>query len=101
MKKYNPFTILDFIPFGKENAISMEELAIRMNTDKRTVRKRVFTARVKGAKICSTCEGEPTAGYYRPISAAEAIPYVKMQRSRIQSAQAALKPIEDYISGVE
>lgn len=30
MKKYNPFKILDFIPFGKENAISMEELAIRI-----------------------------------------------------------------------
>lgn len=101
MKKYNPFKILSFIPFGKENAISMEELAIRMNTDKRTVRKRVFTARVKGSKICSTCERESTAGYYRPISAADAIPYVKMQRSRIQSAQAALKPIEDFISGVE
>lgn len=101
MKKYNPFMILDFIPFGKENAISMEELAIRMKCDKRTARKRVFAARVKGAKICSTCEGEPTAGYYIPLSVNEAIPYQKMQRSRITSAEAALKPIDDYIANAE
>ena len=96
--KYN---ILDFIPYGKENAISQEELAIRMQCDRRTVRASVFSARRNGAVICSTCEGEPTAGYYRPISAAEAVPYVKMQRSRIASARAALRSAEEYISDAE
>lgn len=93
--------ILDLIPFGKENAISQEELAIRMQSDRRTARAAVFNARVRGAVICSTCEGEPTAGYYRPISATEAMPYVRMQRSRIQSAQAALRSAEKYVSGIE
>lgn len=89
--------IINFIPYGKQNAISNEELAIRLNTDKRTARKLVHHARVMGANICSTCEGEPTAGYYIPLSVEEAIPYRNMQRSRIASAKAALKPTEDYI----
>lgn len=93
--------IIDFIPFGRENAISQEELAIRMQSDRRTARAAVFNARVRGAVICSTCEGEPTAGYYRPISAAEAVPYVNMQRSRINSAKAALKAAEKYVTGEE
>lgn len=93
--------ILDLIPFGKENAISQEELAIRMQSDCRTARAAVFNARVRGAVICSTCEGEPTAGYYRPISVAEALPYVNMQRSRIASAKAALRSAEEYISNAE
>lgn len=93
--------ILDFIPYGKENAVSQEELAIRMHTDKRTVRQLVYSVRVRGAVICSTCEGEPTAGYYRPISANEAMPYVRMQRSRIASAEAALRSAEDFIARVE
>lgn len=93
--------ILDFISYGKENAVSMEELSLRMKCDKRTARAAVFNARVQGAVICSTCEGEPTAGYYRPVSVREAMPYVRMQRSRISSAEAALKSAEDFISHVE
>ena len=89
--------IIDLIPYGKKNAISNEELAIRLNTDKRMARKIVHQARVKGANICSTCEGDVTAGYYIPLSVEEAIPYRKMQRSRIESALAALRPTEDFI----
>lgn len=90
--------IIDFIPCGKKNAISNGELAILLNTDKRTARKIVYQARVKGANICSTCEGDATAGYYIPLSVEEARPYQKMQRSRISSAEAALKPTEDFIN---
>lgn len=95
------FTVLDFIPFGKENAISQEDLAIRMQCDKRTIRATIYSARVKGAVICSTCEGGSTAGYYRPLSVNEAMPYIKMQRSRIASAKEALKSAEEYISEYE
>lgn len=93
--------ILNFIPYGKKNAISNEELAIRLNTDKRTARKIVHLARIKGANICSTCEGELTAGYYIQLSKEEAIPYQKMQRSRISSAEAALRPTENFINSFD
>ncbi|MDE5576484.1 MAG: hypothetical protein K2J11_03750, partial [Oscillospiraceae bacterium] len=61
MKKYN---IMDFIPIGKINAISMAELALRLGKDQRTARKLVFEARNNGAVICSTCSGDKSAGYY-------------------------------------
>lgn len=98
MKDNISFNVIDFIPYGKKNAISNEELAIRLNTDKRTARKFVHHARVKGANICSTCDGDETAGYYIPLSVEEAMPYQRMQRSRIASAEAALKPVEDFIN---
>lgn len=91
--------IIDFIPFGRKNAVSMKELSIRMRCDKRTVRAAVFNARIHGAVICSTCDGDSSDGYYRPVSAEEALPYVNMQRKRIESAKAALKSTEDYIKG--
>lgn len=88
--------IIEFIPYGKENAISQEDLANVMRCDKRTVRQAVFNARTKGAVICSTCEGT-AGGYYIPLSANEARPYVAMQESRINSAVLALKPVRDFI----
>lgn len=92
--------ITKFIPLGKKNAISNEELAIRLNTDKRTTRQLVYNARIHGAVICSTCEKGVTAGYYIPISAEEAIPYQKMQRSRILSAEAALRSTDNFIKNL-
>lgn len=90
--------IIDFIPFGRENAISMEELAHRIGRDKRTARNYVFTARRRGNVICSTCCGNGSDGYYLPVSVKEVIPYVRMQQSRIESAKLALKSAEDYIN---
>lgn len=87
--------VLDFIPLGRNHAISMSELAKRMGTDQRTARKMVFAARQRGAVICSTC-GENTSGYYRPNNAAEVRPYIIMQEHRIASAKAALKPAKKF-----
>lgn len=98
MRQYD---VLNFIPVGQENAVSMSELAFRMGCDKRTARKLVFNARCKGAVICSTCFGDKSDGYYLPASVDEAIPYVKMQRARILSAAAALKSAEEYIDSAD
>lgn len=89
--------IINFIPYGKENAVSQTDLAIVLDCDKRTVRALIFGARIKGAAICSTCEGT-AGGYYIPLSADEARPYVAMQESRINSAMLALKPVKDFIT---
>ena len=88
--------ILDFIPYGINNAISQEELSTRSGLDKRTVRQAVFNARLHGAVICSTCESS-SGGYYIPDNPQEAVPYVNMQRNRINSAELALKSAEEYI----
>lgn len=97
----NPFKVMNYIPFGRENAVSMEELAIRMRCDKRSAREAVFKVRCRGAVICSTCDGDSSDGYYCPVSAEEALPYVNMQRKRIASAKATLKSAEDFINDVE
>lgn len=89
--------IMKFIPYGIENAISQEELAIRMKCDKRTVRALIFNARRMGMPICSTCKGI-AGGYYLPLSADEAIPYIKMQLNRLDSTMTALLPVLRFTS---
>lgn len=89
--------VVDYISFGKNNAISMTELAIRMGCSKRVARSAIFNARRKGAVICSTCSGDSFDGYYFPASVEEALPYVRLQESRIRSAQEALRSAKSFI----
>jgi len=88
--------ISELIPIGIENAVSQDELSVRSGVDRRTLRKLIFNARIRGAVICSTCNGE-NGGYYIPSSGAEALPYFRMQLSRINSAKEALKSVSDFI----
>lgn len=89
--------VLDFIPIGKRNAISMPELSLRMGESERVARKAVFEARRRGAVICSTCSGDSFDGYYFPASVEEALPYIRLQESRIRSAQEALRSAKNFI----
>ncbi|MBR3422816.1 MAG: hypothetical protein IKG98_12275 [Ruminococcus sp.] len=97
----NKSMLLEMIPYGKENAISMEQLAILLNEKERNVRAMIYAERLKGAVICSACSrnGDEKTGYYRPICPEEAKAYVDMQKSRIKSARQALKSAEKYIKG--
>jgi hypothetical protein len=88
--------IIEFIPLGKENAISMDELATRTESDARAVRQLIYNARCTGDLICSTCEG-PTGGYYIATSVNDAIPYLKMQDSRIKSACRAVAAVRKFV----
>lgn len=91
--------VLEFIPIGRKNAISMPELTLRLGlkNDTRTARKLVFEARRNGAVICSTtCSGDKAAGYYQPGNIAEVRPYIAMQEHRISSAKAALKSAKKF-----
>lgn len=92
--------VLDFIPSGRNHAISMNELALRMGVSQRTARKLVFEARRCGEIICSTC-GENASGYYRPDNAAEIRPYIVMQEHRIASAKTALKSAKKFVKAAK
>ncbi|MDE6762561.1 MAG: hypothetical protein K2J73_02650 [Oscillospiraceae bacterium] len=92
----NTYNVLDFIPVGQKNALPMSELAKRIGISQREARKAIFNARCKGEIICSTC-GENTSGYYRPASVSEALPYIKLQESRIASSKAALKSTKRFV----
>lgn len=78
--------IMDYIPTGKDNAVSMKDLAIAMRTDARTVRKMIHSARMDGAIICGT-----NAGYYKPETDDELLSYYRLARRRALSGLASLK----------
>ena len=82
--------ILDFIPYGLENAVSQQQLCDATHLNKREVRQAVENARRQGAPICSSCNGE-NGGYYLPTSKHECEVYLRMQKHRIQSAKEAMK----------
>lgn len=91
--------ITDYIPYGRANAIFNDDLAVQLNTDKRTARAKVLAARISGEPICSTCDGR--SGYYLPTDANEARIYLRQQRARIKSARAALRGVAKYVQEAE
>lgn len=90
-------TIIDFIPTGRANAITADELAARTGTSKRDVRKQILHARCNGEPICSSSESGNFGGYYLPANAEEAQVYYRQQTSRINSGMRALSAIERFI----
>lgn len=91
-------TIIDFIPVGRANAITADELAARTGTSKRDVRKQILHARCNGEPICSSSESGNFGGYYLPSDAEEAQVYYRQQTSRINSGIQALSAVEAYIN---
>ncbi len=87
---------LEFIPYGKDNSISMEEISVRTGKDLRTTRKLVEAARKEGVPLCSDC-GKNGGGYYFPINVSEALPCRKQMKARLSSCTQSLNAIERYI----
>jgi len=88
--------ITDFIPKGKKNAVTTEELKIITGFDERTIRQYIANARLKGVVICSSLKSEG-GGYFLPCSPDEAVEYVRTEQSRIYSAEKALQGALKYI----
>jgi len=81
-------TLLDIIPEGEENAVSMKFLSAICETDERTIRKAIFDLRCSGAIIAGT-----SAGYYIPVTEQELKDYYTMARSRALSTFRSLKAV--------
>lgn len=88
--------ITKFIPHGKDNMISGSDLSQLTHLDGRTIKQLIANARMKGAIICSSLEGN-RGGYFIPDTPAEAVEYVRTEQCRIQSAKEALRSAEEYI----
>lgn len=88
---------LEFIPQGKSNALSMEEISARTGNDLRTTRKLVEAARKEGVPLCSDC-GKRGGGYYFPSNVTEALPCRQQMRARLSSCMQSLEAIEKYIA---
>ena len=89
--------ILDFIPRGKKNAISVKRLAeISGARSESNLRGDIAELRKAGELICSS-----PAGYYRPATRAELDDFIKRMKAHaigvfqaIASAQKAQKEME-------
>lgn len=86
--------IIEYIPRGRLNAISMCELSARLKVDPRTLRALIQREREKGAPICSDWE---QGGYFLPTDEGEALRYYRQQKHRIKTARAALNGVTKYL----
>lgn len=89
----------EFIPMGKENAISGEKLARLMNCSERRVRKCIERLRRNRVLICSTYKSKG-GGYYRPRDSTETAEHFRRQLSRIGNIWAALSPFKQYLKAL-
>lgn len=88
--------ILDYIPYGKENAIKRENLVLITKLSDRNVRELIAEAR-REEVIINLQDG---GGYYRPTCKAEIERYLKQETRRaksifyhLKSARRALKEV--------
>lgn len=74
--------VVDFIPTGKENAITRSDLVRMLNLPDRKVREMIETARKDGALILNDQDG---AGYYISDDLGELKRQLKQNQSRAGS----------------
>lgn len=91
MRKKNNVNVLEFIPRGKENAITRAELVEKIGLDDRTVRELIHDKRTKGEFIISSTSGK---GYYLPEKREEMERFINQQKSYIKNLQRSISKAE-------
>ena len=81
--------LIELIPKGEENAVSMSALARLLGVEERDIRRLVLQARCDGELICSS-----NHGYYYPANDAELIDYYTSLSARFRSTQKVLAVVE-------
>lgn len=74
--------ICDFIPVGKENAVTREQLRIRLNLPDRKIRQMIEDARRDGALIMNAQDG---AGYWMSEDLGELKRQLRTNKNRAMS----------------
>lgn len=85
--------ISDFILTGKDQAISLSDLAAVVSIPEREVKKEILQARLSGELILS---GE--RGYYLPSDPDELREYVIKRKAYIKTASKALRPFVNALN---
>lgn len=85
--------LIDLIPDGKGDAVSMSDLSKLTDLSSSDVRQQVLNARKVGVLICS---GEK--GYYFPADEGELKDYVFGRRKYIKTAEIALRAFEETLN---
>lgn len=78
--------ILDYIPSGKDNAVSMRYLAVILSTDTRKIRSMVHNARISGHVVI----GDEN-GYYKPECEEDLIGWIRKETAALRSKNMALQ----------
>ena len=87
--KENPHRrLIEHIDYGRENSVSMKELARLLGISERDVRRMIERARIADLTILS-CED----GYFFPLTKTEINDYCARTALRIQTAVLAFAPI--------
>lgn len=91
--------LLQYIPVGRENAITSKELIRRARLkDARTLSVLIHIARITGAVICSA--NDKPHGYFLPANPDEAVQFTRAMESRIREIKAANRSAKEYTSHV-
>lgn len=91
---------LDLIPYGKENAVSAEDLRLAVGYgSRRELKSALHELREAGAVIIGIMDG--CGGFYRPRTPAEALDYVRIERKRLRTHKRGLKSAELYVKDYE
>lgn len=90
--------ITDFIPVGKENAVTREQLRLRLNLPDRKIRQMIEDARRDGALIINESDG---AGYYQSEELGELKRQFRTNRSRAMSILVQQKHLRRKIKELE
>lgn len=90
--------IVKHIPFGKDNAVSRSDLALKVGCSDRTMRDLINGAR-KRVVIINTQDGK---GYYRPTKEdkEEVEKFKRQEESRAKEIFRGLQPVRKFLIGV-
>lgn len=84
--------IIEMIPAGKDNAISMRDIGILCGLSDREVRKAILDARYNGKIICSY-----ERGYYLPEHDTDILAWYKMAKARGLATLKSLKYARQHL----
>ena len=85
--------ILDYIPEGREHAVSMRYLAIILNTDTRTIRSMVHNARISGHVVIGD-----DSGYYKPVYEEDVTGWIRKETAALRSKNMALQSARNALT---
>lgn len=90
--------IVDFIPYGKENGVTRDQLKMLTGFTDRAVRKEIERLRTSGVCILNHQNG---TGYYRPNKDETAYVkrYIRQEESRLKSIRRGLRGANDFLKG--
>lgn len=89
---------IDYIPHGRSNAITAEQLGKRLSIPPRKVTLRVQAYRLRGAPICAS-NTEPY-GYFMAESPAELGQYVRSLKGRANEVAATLNSLVNTLDAM-